>query len=207
MWISRVAPGARLTRSRGSESGAGCDGARHRWPEVRASGQPVFLGDAAVNETDWLIAATASGPFVGGLVTAAFTGALRQLATARARRVRYIPASGTSLYRDGVPLTEAQFREVFAAHRAALDELPPPAERDEWDTGRGRDAVRRLAVLAGTHPQAFPLIADPDHAWEWYAANNRYATRAAQIRPRRRWAARLGIARWSSSVARRAHNP
>lgn len=146
-----------------------------------------------MNETDWLIAATASGPFLGGLVTAAFTGALRELATARARRVRYIPASGTSLYRYGVPLTELQFREVFAAHRAALDELPPPAERTEWDMGRQYDAVRRLAVLTGTHPQTFPLVADPDQAWEWYAANNRYTTEAeaAPIRSRRRWAARL----------------
>ncbi len=41
-----------------------------------------------------------------------------------------------------------------------------------------------LAVLTGTHPQAFPAVGDADRAWEWYAANNRYANQAP---PEKRW--------------------
>ncbi len=41
--------------------------------------------------------------------------------------MRHVPARGTDLYRNGVPLTETQFREVFVAYQAELDELPPPA--------------------------------------------------------------------------------
>jgi hypothetical protein len=37
-------------------------------------------------------------------------------------------------------------------------------------------AAQRLAVLTGRHPHAFPNIGDADQAWEWYAANNPYAT-------------------------------
>lgn len=37
-------------------------------------------------------------------------------------------------------------------------------------------AAQRLAVLTATHPHAFPNIGDADQAWEWYAANNPYAT-------------------------------
>jgi hypothetical protein len=37
-------------------------------------------------------------------------------------------------------------------------------------------AAQRLAVIAGTHPQTFPNLSDPDQAWEWYRDNNPYAT-------------------------------
>jgi hypothetical protein len=37
-------------------------------------------------------------------------------------------------------------------------------------------AAQRLAVITGTHPQAFPNLGDPDQAWEWYRDNNPYAT-------------------------------
>lgn len=97
------------------------------------------------------------------------------LARARARRVKHVQVSGTDLFGNGVPLTETQFREVFAAYQAALAKLPPPADRTEWDMGRQFAAAQRLAVLTGTHPQAFPSTDDPDEAWEWYAANNAYA--------------------------------
>jgi hypothetical protein len=29
-------------------------------------------------------------------------------------------------------MDEAQFRAAFAAYQAELDDLPPPAERNEW---------------------------------------------------------------------------
>jgi len=44
-----------------------------------------------------------------------------------------VPVSGTYLYANGVPLTEEQFREAFAAMNADLDRLSPPAERSEWE--------------------------------------------------------------------------
>jgi hypothetical protein len=53
------------------------------------------------------------------------------LARARARRVKHVPVTGTELYANGVPLDEAQFREAFAAMQAGLDELSPPAERNQ----------------------------------------------------------------------------
>jgi hypothetical protein len=136
-----------------------------------------------VTATDWLIAATIAGPFIGALAATAFTGAIHQLATARARRVQHIPSSGTDLYHKGVPLTETQFREVFAAYTAELAELPLPADRTEWEMKRQFAAAQRLAVLTGTHPHAFPNVADPDQAWEWYAASNRYATEIAPDDP------------------------
>ncbi len=137
-----------------------------------------------MNETDWLIAVTAAGPFIGALAGSGLTRAIRQLATARAQRVQHIPANGMDLYHNGVPLTEAQFRAVFAAYQAELAELPPPAERTEWEMKRQFAAAQRLAVLTGTHPQAFPAVGDADRAWEWYAANNRYANQAP---PEKRW--------------------
>jgi hypothetical protein len=108
-----------------------------------------------VTATDWLIVATIAGPFIGALAATAFTGAIRELAAARARSVQHIPASGTDLYHNEVPLTETQFREVFAAYTA---ELPLPADRTEWEMKRQFAADQRLAVLTGAHPHAF---ADP----------------------------------------------
>lgn len=128
-----------------------------------------------VDTTDWLIAATAAGPFVGALVDRGLTNSLGKLASARSRRVQHVPASGADLYHNGVPLTETQFREIFAAYQAELGELPPPAERTEWEMKRQYAAAQRLAVLTGTHPQAFPNVGDPDSAWEWYAEANNYS--------------------------------
>jgi hypothetical protein len=79
-------------------------------------------------------------------------------------------------YHNGVPLTETQLWEVFAAYQSELAELPPPAVRTEWDMKRQFAAAQRLAVLTGTHPHAFPNVGNADQAWEWYAANNPYAT-------------------------------
>jgi hypothetical protein len=129
-----------------------------------------------MNTTDLLILATAAGPIFATLFAPGFTGAVLALARARARRVQHVPVSGASLYHSGVPLTETQFRELFAAYQAELTELPPPADRTEWDMKRQYAAAQRLAILTGRHPHAFPNIGDADQAWEWYAANNPYAT-------------------------------
>jgi hypothetical protein len=128
-----------------------------------------------MNTTDLLIIATAAGPVAATLVAPGFTGAILALVRARVRRVKHVPVSGADLYRGGVPMTEAQFQEVFAAYQAELDELPPPAERSEWDMKRQFAACQRLSVLTGTHPHAFPNIGDVGEAWEWYSANNPYA--------------------------------
>jgi hypothetical protein len=132
----------------------------------------------SMNTTDLLIIATAAGPIVATLVAPGFTSAVLALTRARARRVEHVPVSGTSLFHNGVPLTESQFREVFAAYQAELDMLPPPADRTEWDMKRQYSAAQRLAVLTGRHPHAFPNIGDADQAWAWYAANNPYVTAA-----------------------------
>jgi hypothetical protein len=130
----------------------------------------------SMDTTDLLIAATVAGPVLATLVSPGFTGAVLKVAQARARRVKHIDVSGADLYRSGVPMTETQFREVFAAYQAALDELPQPAQRGEWDMKRQYAAAQRLAVLTGTHPHAFPNVGDPDQAWQWYSENNAYAT-------------------------------
>jgi hypothetical protein len=94
---------------------------------------------------------------------------------------------------------EPQFLEMFAVYQAELAELPPPAERTEWDMKRQYAAAQRLAVLTGTHPQAFPNVGEPSQAWSWYADRSPYATGQAmddQLRsgnllrrmiPRGRW--------------------
>jgi hypothetical protein len=115
-----------------------------------------------MNTTDWLIIATAAGPIVATLVAPGFIGAVLKLAKARAQRVQHVPASGTDLYHNGVPLTETQFRKVFAAYQAELDELPPPPDRTDWEMKRQFAAAQRLAVLTGTHPHAFPNVGDAD---------------------------------------------
>jgi hypothetical protein len=130
-----------------------------------------------MNTTDWLIIATAAGPIVATLVAPGFISAVLKLAKARAQRIEHVHVSGTDLYACGVPLTETQFREVFAAYQSELDELPPPADRTDWETKRQYAAAQRLAVLTGTHPHAFPNVGDADQAWEWYAASNPYTAR------------------------------
>jgi hypothetical protein len=136
-----------------------------------------------MDTTEWLIAATVAAPVLTTLVSPGFTAAVIRLARTRAQRVKHVPVSGTDLYNSGVPMTEAQFREVFAAFQAALDALPPAGERNEQDMQRQFEAARQLAVLAGTHPQAFPSFGDPDQAWEWYAENNPYVTGRTSAAP------------------------
>jgi hypothetical protein len=80
--------------------------------------------------------------------------------------LEWLTVSGTDLYACGVPLTETQFREVFAAYQSELDELQPPADRTAWEMKRQFAAAQRLAVLTGTHPHAFPNVGDTDQAWE-----------------------------------------
>lgn len=113
---------------------------------------------------------------IGYVVSPSFTKGLLALARARAQRVQHVPVSGTDLYNNGVPLTEEQFREVFAAMQAELDELSPPAERGEWELKRQYAAVNRLSLLAGMYPHAFPMLGNADDAWDWYKDNNPYAT-------------------------------
>ena len=129
-----------------------------------------------MDTTQWLIVATIAAPVLATLAAPGFTRAVTDLARARAHRVKHVDATGADLYHSGVPMNEKQFREMFATYQAALDELPPPAERSEWDLKRQFAAAQRLAVLTGTHPQAFPNFGDHDQAWQWYAENNSYAT-------------------------------
>jgi hypothetical protein len=136
-----------------------------------------------MDTTGWLITATFVGPVLGAVAATSLIGAVLRLARARAERIEHVPASGTDLYHNGVPLTEAQFREVWAAREAELDELAPPAERSEWEMKRQFAVEQRIAVLTGTHPHAFPIRGDVDRAWEWYSANNRYVTRVGPSNP------------------------
>lgn len=130
----------------------------------------------AMNMDIWLPPVLAA--IIGALLAPSVGKGLLALAAVRARRVKHVPVDGTELYANGVPLDEAQFRAVFAAYQAELDELHPPAERNEWEMKRQYVAAQRLAVITGTHPHAFPNVGDPDRAWEWYRDNNPYATAA-----------------------------
>jgi hypothetical protein len=140
-----------------------------------------------MDTTSWLIIATGAGPVIGAVAGAlaapSFTNALRSLASARASRVEHVEASGSDLYANGVPLTETQFRDAFAAMQAELDSLSPPAERNDWELQRQYAAINRLSVLAGTYPQALPIRSNADDAWQWYAQYNRYATRELREDP------------------------
>ena len=115
---------------------------------------------------------------IGALLSPSVGKGLLTLAGARARRIKHVPTDGAELYANGVPMDEAQFRAAFAVYQAELDALPPPTERDKWQTAQQVAASQRLAVITGTHPQAFPNQGDPDQAWEWYRDNNPYATAA-----------------------------
>jgi len=90
-----------------------------------------------MSESDLLIAATAAGPSVGALADRALTGSLAKLTRTRAQRVNYVSVSGADLYNDRVPLTEAQFREVFAATKPSLQSLRRPTSAPNG-TRRGR---------------------------------------------------------------------
>jgi hypothetical protein len=128
----------------------------------------------AMNLNIWLPPVAAA--IVTALLSPSVGKGLLALARARAQRVKHVLVDGAELYANGVPMNEAQFRGAFAAYQAELDELSPPAERNEWEMKRQYAAAQRLAVITGTHPQAFPNPGDPDQAWEWYRDNNPYAT-------------------------------
>jgi hypothetical protein len=103
--------------------------------------------------TELLIAATVAGPVLAALAAPGLTAAVVTLARTRGRRVKHVDVSGADLFACGVPMTEAQFREMWASFQAALDELPPPRERSEWDMKRqfeaaseGRGGRRQLCV-------------------------------------------------------------
>jgi hypothetical protein len=141
---------------------------------------------ASHGQNTWLLVIVAGGVpgvVVGALLSSGICSAILALAGARARRVKYVPVDGAELYINGVPLDEAQFRAVFIAHRAELDDLSPPAERDVWQRARANAASQRLAIITGAHPNAFPSLGDPEDAWTWYRDNNPYAS--ARL-PRRR---------------------
>jgi hypothetical protein len=139
-----------------------------------------------MDSTGWLILGTFLGPVFGALAATALISTLLKLARAKAQRVKHVPVSGTDLYANGVPLTESQFRELWAAFRTELEALPPAVERDKSDMERQYAAVRKFSVFTGTYPQAFPLLGDVDSAWKWYAAYNRYAP---TIEPDNSWTA------------------
>jgi hypothetical protein len=112
---------------------------------------------------------------IGALLAPSVGKGLLALAGARARRIKHTAVDGAELYANGVPMDEAQFRAAFAAYQAELEMLPPPAERNQWQTAQQIAASQRLAVITGTHPHAFPNLGDPDQAWHWYRDNNSYA--------------------------------
>jgi hypothetical protein len=132
-----------------------------------------------MDKNTWLLIIVAGGvpgAVVGALLSSGIRQAILALARAQARRVKYVPVDGAELYTSGVPMDEVQFRAAFAAHRAELDALSLPAERDAWQQALANAAYQRLAVIAGTHPNAFPSLGDPDDAWAWYRDNNPYAS-------------------------------
>jgi hypothetical protein len=132
-----------------------------------------------MDKNTWLLVIVTGGvpgAVIGAVLSSGIRQAILTLARARARRVKYVPVDGAELYSNGVPLDEAQFRAVFAAYQAELDHLSPPAERDAWQQAQANAACQRLAVITGTHPNAFPSLGDPEDAWAWYRDNNPYAT-------------------------------
>ena len=56
-----------------------------------------------------------------------------------------------------------------------------PPNRNTWQTAQQFAASQRLAVIAGTHPHAFPNFGDPEQGWEWYRDNNPYTTVALPL--------------------------
>jgi hypothetical protein len=130
----------------------------------------------AMNIDIWLPPVLAA--VIGALLSPGVGRGLLTLAGARARRIKHVRVDGAELYANGVPMDEAQFRAAFAAYQTELDALPLPAERTDWEMKRQFAAAQRLAVITGTHPQAFPNLGDLDQAWEWYRYNNPYAAAA-----------------------------
>lgn len=131
-----------------------------------------------MNPNPWLIAIVPVmvGAVLGAVLSPGLGRAVRVLARARAQRVKYVSVSGTHLYAYGVPLTEEQFREAFAAMNADLGRLPLPAERSDWEMKQQYAAVNRFSVLTGRFPHAYPIRDNADDAWAWYQQNDPYAT-------------------------------
>ena len=130
---------------------------------------------ASMNVWLTVIITAAVSAVVGNLFGSGVAKGLLRLATARARKVEHIDATGEQLFEYGVPLDEAQFRDAFAALRKVLDRLGPQADRNEWQLKEGFAAINRFSALTGTSP--FPVLADEDSAWTSYSENNAYATR------------------------------
>lgn len=137
---------------------------------------------AAMNIDIWLPPVLAAA--ITALLSPSVGKGLVTLAKARTRRIKHVPIDGAELYANGMPMDEAQFRSAFGAYQAELDMLPPPAERNKWQTAQQIAASQRLAVITGTHPHAFPNLGDSDQAWEWYRDSNPYATAALPRRHR-----------------------
>src|ERR1035438_1164382 len=127
-----------------------------------------------MNLNTWLL--TVASLVIGNLIAPSIGSGLRALASARAQRVKHVLSDGAELYANGVPMDEPQFRAVFAAYEAEMNELGEVADRNEWQLKQGYAAEHRLAVLTGVHPQTFPIRGNVDDAWAWYRDNNPYAT-------------------------------
>ncbi|MGH3121757.1 MAG: hypothetical protein ACRDND_12140 [Streptosporangiaceae bacterium] len=108
-----------------------------------------------------LLAAAAGPAFGAGLITAVV-----KLAKIRARRVKHVAVSGADLYRNGVPLTEAQFREAWAALHAEPDEPGPQAGRNEWQLKQGFAAMNRagpsLVTARGERFRGTAVVCSPE---------------------------------------------
>ena len=126
------------------------------------------------------------GAVLGAVLSPGRGRAVLALARTRAQRVNYVPVSGAHLYACGVPLTEEQFREAFAAMNADLGRLPPPAERSDGEMKQQHAAVNRFSVLTGTFSHAYPIRDSADDAWAWYQENDPYAAPGPLRGPGRR---------------------
>ena len=62
------------------------------------------------------------------------------------------PVNGGDLYAKGAPLTESQFRELYATFQADLDRLPPPPGRSESDMELQYAAEDGFRFLRGHFP-------------------------------------------------------
>lgn len=68
-----------------------------------------------------------------------------------------VPVSGGELYANGVPLSESQFRELWAVLHVELDELPPQPDRTEWELKRGYAAINKFSVVTRTTIRPSPF--------------------------------------------------
>ena len=112
----------------------------------------------AMNVDVWLPPVLAA--VIGALLSPSVGKGLLALAGARARRIKHVPVDGAELYGNGVPMDEDQFRATFAAYQAELNELPPPADRDAWQTAQQQAASRAgWQSLPAPIPMPSPTLA------------------------------------------------